>query len=101
MVRLCPKFAPAHTMLGDLYLQGRQTEMAIDAYTKTLALKDDPDSRKLLEQARKMRADFKIDVFPSDDDVRKLFEGGRMAPVLGLIGRKVEVEERANEPHPF
>ena len=91
IISMCPRTAEAYYLRGDLYLKHRQTGMAIDAYKKGLALKDDHDSRVLLARAEAMFETYKKGVPVTAAQTEKLFGSRTMAPQRGLTVRKLGV----------
>jgi outer membrane protein OmpA-like peptidoglycan-associated protein len=91
ITRLCPNAVKAHTLSADLYLKRRQAGMAVQAYKRALALKDDGDSRKLLEKAEDLLGQYQEGKPITVAQARKLFQQKTMAPVAGVFGRKVQV----------
>jgi outer membrane protein OmpA-like peptidoglycan-associated protein len=91
IIALCPQTAQAYYLRGDLYLKNRQTGMAIDAYKKGLALKDDDDSRTLLEKAQALYESYKKGGPVTVAQVEKLFKSRTMAPVEHLTVRKISI----------
>ncbi len=88
----CPSKGQVHHLLGDRYLAQRRAGVAIEAYKRGLALKDDADSRKLLEAAEEMMAQYLRKEPITSNAVRELLgKDHRMAPRPGLR-RKVDVE---------
>ncbi|MEW6347764.1 MAG: OmpA family protein [Thermodesulfobacteriota bacterium] len=88
----CPSVAKVHHLLGDRYLAQRRAGMAIESYKRGLALKDDSDSRKLLEAAQEMMAQYlRKEPITTTSAVELMGKERTMAPKPGLR-RKVDVE---------
>jgi outer membrane protein OmpA-like peptidoglycan-associated protein len=96
IIRLCPERGKIeYHKLGDLYLAERQFGMAVEAYRKGLEMKDDEDSRKLLEKANGLLAAYRDGGSISPDQVKALFKDRRMAAVPGTVRRRVEMVNAA------
>jgi outer membrane protein OmpA-like peptidoglycan-associated protein len=96
IIRLCPERGKTdYHKLGDLYLAERQFGMAVEAYRKGLEMKDDEDSRKLLEKANGLLAAYRDGGPISPDQVKALFKDRRMAAVPGTLRRRVEMVNAA------
>jgi outer membrane protein OmpA-like peptidoglycan-associated protein len=93
LARRCPRLAGALHLLGDQYMEERRMGMAIETYRKALALKDDPDSKKLLARAEELMKRYQEGQPIVAADIHDLFVKRSTMGVAGVT-RKVKVEER-------
>ncbi len=95
VIRRCPNQGEKLCFkLGDLYLQERRFGMAVDAYTRGLQQRDDEDSRKLLERARQLLAQYEKGAAITKEEVARILQSSGMAPVPGSFNRKVQMRNR-------
>jgi outer membrane protein OmpA-like peptidoglycan-associated protein len=92
LTRRCPRLAGALRRLGDQYMEERRMGIAIETYRKALALKDDPDSTKLLARAEELMKRYQEGRPIVAADVHDLFVKRSTMGVAG-IARKVDVEQ--------
>ena len=89
MVRLCPGNTSVINKLGDCYYGNRQFGKAVEAYRKSLQVKDDSDTRVLLAKAEHYVVDLKSGKSITTKDVRTMGGMRPMGVVDGLKTRKV------------